>query len=264
MTLPASGQISNNDIATELGVTNSLGLRSFSNSADFSTPDQYSDFYGYTKVPLKTSLISCWEMDETSGSTIYDKHGSNNLTLGGTYTLDQSGKPSKSIQLNNGYANSASRIVTGVSLSISYWFNLSSAYSDQWSNKTTNYYGVWQQSYTTKWLFHYGDGAGAGSGNRSSYSSTSSPPSTGTWYHVVLVVTGFQTHTFYVNGSTKSMSYDSGGASSVSFASGVFNIGNVGSYHYVGQTAVWSKALSASEVSALYNSGNGKLYSSWV
>ena len=49
MALPSSGQISLDQIRTELG-TSSGDLRTLSAAAGFSTPDQFSDFYGYSAV----------------------------------------------------------------------------------------------------------------------------------------------------------------------------------------------------------------------
>jgi len=47
MALPSSGQISLDQIRTELG-TSSGDLRTLSAAAGFSTPDQFSDFYGFS------------------------------------------------------------------------------------------------------------------------------------------------------------------------------------------------------------------------
>lgn len=49
MALPSSGQITLDQIRTELGST-SGDLRVLSQAAGFSTPDQFSDFYGYSAV----------------------------------------------------------------------------------------------------------------------------------------------------------------------------------------------------------------------
>ena len=51
MALQSSGQISLNDIATEIGLTPPFSLRSMSATAEFSSPDTISDFYGYSAVP---------------------------------------------------------------------------------------------------------------------------------------------------------------------------------------------------------------------
>lgn len=56
MALPTSGQLSLEDIATELQVSISdVSLRSMSSSAGFTTPDSVSEFYGYSAAP-RTNL----------------------------------------------------------------------------------------------------------------------------------------------------------------------------------------------------------------
>lgn len=57
MALQSSGQISINDIRTELGTT-SGDLRVLSSTAGFSTPDQFNDFYGYSAVTWFSTDIS--------------------------------------------------------------------------------------------------------------------------------------------------------------------------------------------------------------
>jgi hypothetical protein len=48
MALPGSGQLSFSAIATELGAGTPYSLRNMSSTAGFSTPDNVSDFYGYS------------------------------------------------------------------------------------------------------------------------------------------------------------------------------------------------------------------------
>jgi hypothetical protein len=52
MALQSSGQISLNDIATEIGLSPPFSLRSMSSTAGFSSPDTISDFYGYSAGPV--------------------------------------------------------------------------------------------------------------------------------------------------------------------------------------------------------------------
>ena len=48
MALPGSGQLSFSAIASELGAGTPYSLRNMSSSAGFSTPDNVSEFYGYS------------------------------------------------------------------------------------------------------------------------------------------------------------------------------------------------------------------------
>ncbi len=54
MALPSSGPISGSQIATELGVqsTSDISLRGMASTASFSSPDSYSEFYGYSALTL--------------------------------------------------------------------------------------------------------------------------------------------------------------------------------------------------------------------
>lgn len=56
MTLPSSGPLSINQIRTEMNTTNG-SLRALSSAAGFSTPDNMSEFYGYSNY-YRTNLIS--------------------------------------------------------------------------------------------------------------------------------------------------------------------------------------------------------------
>ena len=59
MALPSSGQLSLNDIKTELGAASTnVSLGSMSNTAGFSEPDAISDFYGYSSVSAFSGVIS--------------------------------------------------------------------------------------------------------------------------------------------------------------------------------------------------------------
>jgi len=103
MTLPASGQLSFSDIATELLVSTPYSLRSMSNLAGFSTPDAVSEFYNYTQI-VTDGLVLFWDAANPSsypgsGTTIYDLSGNLNhgtlfngvgfsLTNNGVLTFD--------------------------------------------------------------------------------------------------------------------------------------------------------------------------------
>jgi hypothetical protein len=86
MTLPASGQISGSQIATELGVSaTNISLAGMADTASFLSPDAYSDFYSYngntwssfktTANPQLTSALACSEV--ISPGRYHDGIGSN-------------------------------------------------------------------------------------------------------------------------------------------------------------------------------------------
>jgi hypothetical protein len=67
MALPSSGQLSINDIRTELG-TSEGSLRSLSSTAGFSTPDAISEFYGYSAGTTVTFTICDYIQADGSGN----------------------------------------------------------------------------------------------------------------------------------------------------------------------------------------------------
>ena len=64
MALPSSGQLSLSDIQTEQGGSGQASLRSMSSTAGFSTPDNISDFYGWSAW---VSSDVRWEYPEING-----------------------------------------------------------------------------------------------------------------------------------------------------------------------------------------------------
>lgn len=112
MSLPPSGPLSFNDIASELGIgTTPLSLRSMSALAGFSTPDAVSEFYGYPPVTTVTLYINI-NIDNYS---TYGYQGDNNswqildVTAGSTevfyleYWDEYEGTYSTSITLTVGH-----------------------------------------------------------------------------------------------------------------------------------------------------------------
>lgn len=84
MALQSSGQISLDDIRTELGLSQSnVSLGSMSDTAGFSAPDLASDFYGYSAATAATwtgssanygsSFSAC---NATANTTYYHNNGS--------------------------------------------------------------------------------------------------------------------------------------------------------------------------------------------
>lgn len=99
MALPSSGQLSLNDIKTELGAASTnVSLGSMSNTAGFSEPDAISDFYGYSAATSYEGTISersNSDSNEACGgleveTTVY-KNGSSSTPAAGDYIFTNSG-----------------------------------------------------------------------------------------------------------------------------------------------------------------------------
>jgi hypothetical protein len=78
MALPSSGQLSINDIRTELG-TSEGSLRNLSSTAGFSTPDTISDFYGYSAGTTVTFTLCGYNPADSSGNVTVDITASENV-----------------------------------------------------------------------------------------------------------------------------------------------------------------------------------------
>ena len=93
--------------------------------------------------------------------------------------------------------------------------------------------------------------------------TSSSVISTGTWYHLVVVKTGNNTYKIYLNGVDQSTTSSGGGNPSPSiqtFRIGASITGSGSDGHFNGRIdefSVFTRALTSSEVSTLYNSGTG-------
>lgn len=223
-------------------------------------------------MALDTNLVSYWKLDESSGNAA-DSVGSNTLTNTNSATF-ATGKINNGADLERDstqYFAGGDALDMNGNFSISCWIKVES-FSGTSRNVTL---GKWndtsnQRSYflsiaaNNLSLFLSPDGAlGLGGGQ-----SDATTINTGAWYHVV-VVFNYAAHTciYYLNGSkvgnTKTHDatsiynstapvrigarFDSGGATDL--FDGVID-----------EVGIWTRELSSTEVTSLYNSGNGFQY----
>jgi hypothetical protein len=219
---------------------------------------------------LKNGLISCWEFNEASGSSINDSFSSNTLSAGGTYTANQSGKIGTAYSFASGYAYRSTKTVSAFPFTFSWWIKLNAGSINRIATNVSgaNYYGVEIGLDYNQCIVQFGNGGGSGSANRKSY-QLAGTIATGVWHHVVVVVTKHGTFSYYLDNVQKTGFSASGSASSTSFAAGGLYVGKPwgSSTSYANctgdQVAFWNRALTAQEVASLYNSGNGLAYSGW-
>ena len=216
-------------------------------------------------MALTTNLVNYWKLDESSGDAA-DSVASNTLMNRGTVTY-VSGK------INNGASTvdhtsrfrMTSQPTTGSSdISVSMWLN--------WAG-VGSYALTWGVNSNTQGVIF---GTSGHYTSASAYGAASSSTGTvaiddGNWHHIVYVydhTTGFKT---YVDGSTDggtyaytSLSVNSGG---IGYVSGAFwnglspdPGGDNGLTAIFDEIGVWSRVLNSTEVSQLYNSGNGLQY----
>lgn len=222
-------------------------------------------------INLKDGLVSLWEFDETSGTTATDAHGSNDGTVTGA-TINQTGtgnlSKAYSFDGNGDYVqvtHSSTLAITG-NISISAWVYLDSYtnYNGIISKCNTNIaypYDVYTVVTTGKLRFWMGNGNSA---NDDYWDSTDAIPLT-TWTHIVITRES-GTVKMYINGSLDST--DTGFSATTADGGDDLYIGNridsgTDLAGDIAQIGIWNKVLSVDEISALYNSGNGKAYSTW-
>lgn len=228
---------------------------------------------------LKQGLISCWELNETSGTTAYDSHGSNHLTnvvatvnqtgkIGAAYSFDGS-----SSQLN--LANAAS--LAGLpSITVSAWGRL--AVLDAGGNYRTlvcKLHSSWAVPY---YQFHFRVryyNAEFFVGNNSAFSGTSYNNiinQANVWYHFVGTYDGSNgAIRVYINNVVGTPNTLSGGGN-IGSANTPMAIGDdttdyVSTFRnwqgLIDQVGIWNRVLNTSEIAALYNSGSGLAYLNW-
>lgn len=230
-------------------------------------------------MSLTTSLAEVWELQEASGTALAKLNSSNNLTDNngvGTAT-----GPAGGVNITN--ARSFVR-PSGQYLShaASPTFSLSSAFTIAlWAypnNTAASSILVTQnQGFGTEDFTYYTDILGRPCARiyNTNYgvgtSTNSSQLSTGTWYFLVATYdsttisvsvnngTG-QTYTFAVSGPART-----GGKFGIGYDS---DIAAMLSLNYmdgrIAQVALWTRVLTGTELTSLYNSGNGLAYANWA
>jgi hypothetical protein len=237
-------------------LTNTTGYIWYANGSLF-----VSNFSNIT-LP-ENHLISYYKLDETSGN-ITDAFGLNNLIVAGSPTYGQSGVINNSILFGN-EASAISGVVSGLS-------TLTSA-------TKTGTFNIWWKATSTandyQSIFHLGEDGNSNSisvnvikstgyilyaVSEASYEVINTGDLTdGNWKMITLVINN-GVPMFYVNGVFKANATigDAG-----AFTTAKIRIGNTGLYstannnENVDEFGIWNKSLTASEITALYNSGSG-------
>lgn len=229
---------------------------------------------------LKTNLVSYWTLDENSG-TRADSHGSNDLTdnntvLSGTGILsngaDFEAGNSESLSITDGSQTGLD--ITG-DLTASAWINLESSPANNTTytilqkgtfttdtGSTKSYGFIYQDIGGTEYLKLQINDIGTGTSTNATHTVTLTP---GTFYHVAVSYDASAgTCTFYIDGiavgtgsSLDTSIHDGGGE----FAIGADKQAN-GFYFdgIIDEVGIWSRILTAGEISNLYNEGNALPY----
>lgn len=233
---------------------------------------------------LLTSLVSFWEMQELSG-TRYDAHSTNHLTANGTGGVAQAaGKVGWAADFEDGdsdYLEITDGSQSGLDL------------STDWSFSAWVYFEALPTSGNLMTIASKGvNGGGNGQYAMQIYNDTGTyrlrvtvydstnpgdnltinigvvTPSTATWYHYVWTFTESTfTSQGFVNGSSLGAGVvHTGYDGTMNNSTGPFAIGRLATSNTsywdgrIDQLGVWSKVLSGSEITDLYNSGSGMGY----
>lgn len=227
-----------------------------------------ADILGHAS--LGTNLEAYWQMEETSG-TRYDSHNSYNLTdnntvLSGTGIL---GTGADMESTNNEYLSVASNSIwdwtTSNDRSLSMWIKTESDITNQglcvrWSNEGGNNKNLLVRLNASGYVQVY-----VGSGSSTGVNVTGSTDvSDQAWHHIVITWNGTVDDKFriYVDGSLDATSATaSPGAASSTLRFGGYSGGSGTAFDgIIDEVGWWSKALTSTEVTALYNSGAGLPY----
>jgi hypothetical protein len=215
-------------------------------------------------MALTDNIVSYWKLDESSGSAV-DSTSTTNLTLYGGITQGSAGKISTAYTFNGttgymGVVDTTYELTTA--MSISCWVYLNAVDATQglvcnyyWSGK--GYDLMVESNNMVYWVVR--DSAQTPT---SAESISTSTLSVSTWYHIVATFDGTYTN-LYINGSLERTS--SAWAHNISYdAACRFGLGIRTDEFYLNgrldEVGVWSRALTQTEITSLYNSGSGFSY----
>lgn len=226
------------------------------------TPATFSDVKNSS---LATSLISYWELEESSGTRV-DSHGSNDLTDNNTVTQGTGiqGNCADFEETNSEYLSVSNGGTFDLTAgSVSFWVNPETLRTTTYSPEivstgvnTGNAGFVARYSFVDQKINFFFGGAGT------VYAESTTVLTAGTWYHVVCTWDTSRADV-YVNGSLEGS--DTGGGTLTAGASEL-RIGRdaTTTNRYfdglIDEVGIWSRAITSGEVSALYNSGSGIPY----
>jgi hypothetical protein len=210
---------------------------------------------------LINGLVSYYSMEETSGSTMYDKVGTNNGTISGA-TINQTGKISKCYSfdgVNDYVLTSAPRPQDYTDYTMSLWVYVDSTIGSG-DRAIVGYDGT----HATNGLFAlYYNGGTLTMYPKGTAGTFTHSVSTNTWYHVVLIREGSTTRA-YIDGSSKGSGTGNTAKSGDGYNGVVYgsnrNYNNDFFKGRIDELGIWNRVLSATEVTKLYNYGKARYF----
>lgn len=222
-------------------------------------------------MAITTNIISYWKLDEAAGNAA-DATGTGN-------TLTNVGVTFAAAKINNGAVFAAADVTDSLTIldatqvglditgdfSFGGWFNNASISASfniymckQGATGNDGYlFGIFDSAGTKHMQLQLGDGVG-----QDSYDITATI-NTATYYHIFVTWNSTtKTATFYQNGSSLGTSTKTRtlAANASSFTLGIYNTGGLQFDGTMDEIGIWSRQLTPTEISQLYNSGAGLAY----
>ena len=229
---------------------------SFTNPANYTYPNEIEVSGGLAKLKgssLWNGLQGYWKMDDVSGQ-ITDSSGNGNHGTNNGASYQETGKLNKALGFQHDYVQvpNSQSLNPGDDLTLSAWVNWNGASGDNnVITKETAYEFRIRNGYVNyainPWAWRGG---------------TSSQISPNTWNHIVITNDRDGQQKIYING-VNTYSTNSGGAvrqNNNHVRIGARGNGSASAYFYglIDETAIWNRVLTPSEITELYNAGNGK------
>lgn len=228
-----------------------------------------------TADPLWNGLITYFRLDETSGTTAYDSVDTG-CTMNHNGAAITTGKNNDGIDVQSGdyprlNNNDCFAFSKNSGWTMSFWYNPSATGTRVLFDKQ-DYNGSPRKGYECYLAAGdlYLNFLGNGATEWWSMSVTNPMPSTSTWYHFVMTYGGgdnIANLKIYIDGVEQTINITAnniGGndfyTTAVPFTFGAYWDNNYPSLGVMDELAEWNRELSSTEVSELYNSGNGKFY----
>jgi hypothetical protein len=250
-------------------------------------PNSLYGFRGYShSVSLLSGCLICLELDETSAGDAVDSYAGKNYTNNNA-TINQSGKVGASYLFNGSSSylrrtgSPVNYLLPSTSMTISMWvYRLANSSSQDFGSL----FNLWDDTDSEMATYIALNNADAATPNLLSYSTlddgavndmiaTYAPASDiwlNTWNHIVLVRDGADASIYlngtYVDGATNGSGVAYTATSSLETVGAGYWFSSTLETFFEGkidQVAMWNRVLTQSEITQLYNSGNGLAYINW-
>jgi len=214
-------------------------------------------------MALSTNLVGYFEMEGNAVDSVSGNNGTaSNVLFSTTYgKINQGGNY---VDATPSYIDLPSALNQPASLSISMWINPVTLTPP---NNEADIYFEWNATNRNYFMFQNGTGISVYNGNgltsQDDFASTSGALTAGAWHHIVLTRSGTNLVIYIDTNSTSFTSLYSGGVAPIpAIGSNSTHTANYSFGGNIDEVGIWSRALTSTEVSELYNGGAGLPYSS--